>query len=68
MHLHKHGMGKLDSGRTLKDCGVVSEEVLRIPCGTQKGGFERHRHSRKHNNRSNKSKSKKNLGQKRRLI
>jgi hypothetical protein len=47
---------------------VVSEEVLRIPCGTQKGGFERHRHSRKHNNRSNKSKSKKNLGQKRRLI
>ena len=51
MHLHKHGMGNLDSGRTLKDCGVVSEEVLDVVCGTQKGGFAR---SRKRNKRSQK--------------
>jgi hypothetical protein len=65
MHLHKPGMGNLDSGRTLKDCGVVSEEVLDLVCGTrttQQGGFARHHHSRKHNKHSqlrrNKSKSK----------
>ena len=57
MHLHKPGAGKLESGRTLKECGVVSEDVLHIQCGSQKGGFAR---SKKHNKRSNKSKSKKN--------
>ena len=57
MHLHKPGAGKLESGRTLKECGVVSEDVLHIQCGSQKGGFA---HSKKHNKRSNKSKSKKN--------
>ena len=64
MHLHKPGMGNLDSGRTLKDCGVVSEEALDLVCGTRthQGGFARHHHSRKCNKqyqtRRNKSKSK----------
>jgi hypothetical protein len=63
MHLHKPGAGKLESGHTLKECGVVSDNVLDIVCGTQKGG---HHHSRKRNKRSqkrrnkSKSKSKKN--------
>ncbi len=64
MHLAKPGVGKLDSGRTLKDCGVVSEEVLDLVCGTratQQGGFRRKYVSKKHNKRSqtrrNKSKS-----------
>jgi hypothetical protein len=64
MHLHKPGVGNLDSGRTLKDCGVVSEEALELVCGTRthQGGFARHRHSIKRNKQSqprrNKSKSK----------
>lgn len=58
MHLRKPGVGKLESGRTLKDCGVVSEEVLDIVCETQKGGVTR-RHYRKRNN-SKRNKSKKN--------
>lgn len=68
MHLRKPGVGKLDSGRTLKDCGVVSEEVLDIVCETQKGGVTR-RHYRKRikskrikskRNNSKRNKSKKN--------
>jgi Leucine-rich repeat (LRR) protein len=48
MHLHKPGVGNLDSGRTLKDCGVVSDVVLHIQCGSQTGGFRR---SKKRNNK-----------------
>ena len=61
MHLHKPGAGKLESGRTLKEYGVVSDDVLDIICGTQKGGF---RHSRskkrviKRNKRSQKRSNK----------
>jgi hypothetical protein len=60
MHLHKPGAGKLESGRTLKECGVVSDDVLDIVCGTQKGGFARskkrnNKRSKKHNKLRNKS-------------
>jgi hypothetical protein len=60
MHLHKPGAGKLESGRTLKECGVVSDDVLDIQCGTQKGGFARskkrnNKRSKKHNKLRNKS-------------
>lgn len=60
MHLHKPGVGKLESGRTLKECGVVSDDVLDIQCGTQKGGFARskkrnNKRSKKHNKLRNKS-------------
>jgi hypothetical protein len=58
MHLHKSGVGKLEYGRSLKEYAVVSDEVLDLQCGMQKGGF-RHRVSKKINKRS-KSKSKKN--------
>ena len=58
MHLHKSGVGKLESGRSLKEYAVVSDEVLHLQCVMQKGGF-RHRVSKKINKRS-KSKSKKN--------
>ena len=64
MHLHKPGMGNLDSGRTLKECGVVSDNVLDIACGTQNGGFARHRHSRKRNKRSQKRRKSKSKSQK----
>jgi hypothetical protein len=56
MHLHKGG-SELESGRTLKECGVVSDDVLHIQCESQKGGFAR---SKKHIKRYKKSKSKKN--------
>jgi len=48
MHLHKQGDGELEPGRTLKDCGVVSDVVLQIQCGSQTGGFRR---SKKRNNK-----------------
>jgi hypothetical protein len=65
MHLHKPGAGKLESGRTLKEYGVVSDDVLDIICGTQKGGFKHSRSKKrmiKRNKRSQKrrNKSKKN--------
>lgn len=55
-HINNPGVGKLESSRTLKDCGVVSDDVLDIVCGLQNGGFAR---SRKLKPKS-KSKSKKN--------
>lgn len=64
MHLHKPGAGKLESGRTLKECEVVSDNVLDIACGTQNGGFARHRHSRKRNKRSQKRRKSKSKSQK----
>jgi len=63
MHLHTPGAGKLESGRTLKEYGVVSDDVLDIICGTQKGGFKHSRskkrrpkkHSQKRRNKSKKN-------------
>jgi hypothetical protein len=64
MHINKPGVGKLDSSRTLKECGVVSDDVLEVVCGTQQGGFRhnRYRYSKKqnHNKRSKKTKNQRN--------
>jgi hypothetical protein len=62
MHINKPGDGNLDSRHTLKYCQVVSDDVLDIVCGSQKGGFVRSRKLKpisKHKSRSN-CKSKKN--------
>jgi hypothetical protein len=62
MHLDKPGAGKLESSRTLKECGVVSDNVLDIVCGTQKGGF-RHNSVSKKNNKRYKKRTKKSKQQ-----
>jgi hypothetical protein len=62
MHINKPGVGKLDSSRTLKECGVVSDDVLEVVCRTQQGGFRHNRYSKKqnHNKRSKKTKNQRN--------
>jgi Leucine-rich repeat (LRR) protein len=65
MHLHKNGVGQLESTRTLAGYHVASDEVLNVVCGSSshKGGFSHSRSKKrrpKKRSQTRRNKSKKN--------